>query len=473
MATSVKGYPMIDLPSVTEARTGAVVLAAGKGTRMACDTPKVLVPMLEEPLLRYVYDSLDPLGFDRIWTVVGYGADAVRTAFPGREDGFVLQEEQRGTGHALMAAWKAVLATALDYVLVINGDTPLAPSDALAEFVSGSVLQGADIAFLTLTPRDPGALGRVLREDGAVKAIVEAKDYDEALHGPDPGEINAGIYCLKTQAVTDLLPLLRDDNKSGELYITDLVGLGVERGLSVVGLSHGDDPTLLGINTPAELVRSEELVRERIVGAHLAAGAFVRNPSAVRIGPGVAIAPGADITGPCELYGTTRIGPCARVESHCRIVDSEVAQGGLVRAFSHLEGAFVGPGAQAGPYARLRTGAALEEGAKAGNFVEVKKSVLHKGAKVNHLAYIGDADVGAGANVGAGTITCNYDGVNKHATRIGEKAFIGSNSALVAPVSIGDGALVGAGSVITRDVPDGHLALTRAPQKDMPRRGKG
>lgn len=455
-----------------QVRVGAVILAAGKGTRMASDTPKVLVPMLEEPLLRYVYDALEPLGLDRLLTVVGHGADSVRAAFPEQEDGFVLQEEQRGTGHALAVSWKAVLATALDYVLVINGDTPLASSDALGEFIAGSIRHEADISFLTLTPRDPGALGRVLRENGLVRAIVEAKDYDETLHGPDPGEINAGIYCLRVEAVSGLLPLLRDDNKSGEFYITDLVGLGVERGLAVTGLSQGDDPNLLGINTPAELVRSEELVRERIVQEHLARGVFVRNPRAVRIGPGVVIAPGADITGPCELYGASGVGGGARIESHCRIVSSRIDSGAHIRAYSHLEEAVVGPGAQVGPYARLRPGAALEEGARAGNFVEVKKAVLRKGAKVNHLTYIGDADIGEEANIGAGTITCNYDGRNKHKTVIGRKAFIGSNSALVAPVSIGDEALVGAGSVITRDVPDGQLALTRAPQKMMPRRGK-
>lgn len=459
--------------AASEARAGAVVLAAGKGTRMGCDVPKVLVPLLEEPLLRYVYDALGPLPLARVWTVVGHGADAVRAAFPEREGDFVLQKEQRGTGHALMVAWDAVIAASLPYVLVINGDTPLASSGVLGEFLAQCMQRGVDIGFLTLTPREPGALGRVLRENGAVSAVVEAKDYDEALHGPDSGEINAGMYCLKTEAVTGLLPLLRDNNKSGELYITDLVALGAGRGLTVAGFCRGDDASLLGVNTAAELIRSEELARERIVRAHLEAGVFVRNHAAVRIGPGVAIEPGADITGPCELYGSSRVGAGARIESHCRIMGSEVAAGAVVHSFSHLAGAVVGPGAQVGPYARLRPGAVLEDGAKAGNFVEVKKAVLRRGAKVNHLAYIGDADVGEGANVGAGVITCNYDGKNKHGTHIGKKAFIGSNSALVAPVSIGDGALVGAGSVITKNVPDGQLALTRAPQTGKPLRGKG
>lgn len=456
----------------SEARIGAVVLAAGKGTRMGSDTPKVLIPLLEEPLLRYVYDSLKPFPSDKVWTVVGHGADAMCAAFPDRKEGFVLQKEQRGTGHALMVAWDKILAASMAYVLVINGDTPLATPGALGEFLAGCILRGVDIGFLTLTPRDPGALGRVLRENGAVSAVVEAKDYDEALYGPDPGEVNAGIYCLKTEAVTGLLPLLRDDNRSGELYITDLIGLGVERGLTVTGICRGDDVSLLGVNTAAELIRSEEWMRERIVRRHLDAGVFVRNHAAVRIGPDVEIEPGADITGPCELYGESSVGAGARIESHCRITASVVAPGAVVHAFSHLDGAVVGIGAQAGPYVRLRPGAVLEDDAKAGNFVEVKKSFLRKGAKVNHLAYIGDADVGEEANVGAGAITCNYDGKNKHGTHIGKKAFIGSNAALVAPVSIGAGALVGAGSVITKNVPDGQLALTRAPQKVRPLRVK-
>jgi len=454
---------------------GAVLLAAGKGTRMHSETPKVLQRILEEPMLRYVYDAVRGVCGGGIFTVVGHGADAVRAAFPGHAAGFVLQKEQLGTGHALQCAWPAILAAKLSHVLVINGDTPLVRRETLQRFLDESIAQKADLAFITLSLPDPGAFGRVLRtgdgpESGMVRAIVEAKDYDESLHGPDSGEINAGIYCLKVAALDALLPLLTRGNKSGEYYITDLVGLCVQRNLAVLGLNMGDDPDLLGINTPAELTRAEEDMRERIVLAHQKAGTLIRAASSVRIGPDVTIAPGADITGPCELYGHTQVAAGARIDSHCSLCDAHLGPGAVVRSFCHIEKAEVGPLCAVGPYARLRPGAVLEEGAFVGNFVEIKQARLGKGAKAGHLSYLGDARVGAGANIGAGTITCNFDGKNKHLTEIGAKAFIGSNTALVAPVSVGEGALVGAGSVITKDVPEGCLGITRAPQKTCKRK---
>ncbi|MCL1939240.1 MAG: bifunctional UDP-N-acetylglucosamine diphosphorylase/glucosamine-1-phosphate N-acetyltransferase GlmU [Desulfovibrionaceae bacterium] len=450
--------------------TGAVLLAAGKGTRMHSATPKVLQRILEEPMLRYVYDALGDVCGGGVFTVVGHGAEAVRAAFPGLAAGFVTQEEQLGTGHALQCAWPGVLSAGLDYVLVINGDTPLVRTETLRHFLEESTARQADLAFITLSLPDSGAFGRVLRKYGRVSAIVEAKDYDEELHGPDPCEINAGIYCLKVSTLDALLPLLERGNKSGEYYITDLVGLAVERNLKVLGLNMGNDPDLLGINTPAELVRAEERMRERIVLAHQNAGAIIRADRGVRIGPEVRLAPGAEITGPCELYGHTRLEAGARVDSYCWISDAHIGQGTVLRSFCHAEKAEIGPLCTVGPYARLRPGTILEEGAHVGNFVEIKKARLGKGAKAGHLSYLGDAEIGAGANIGAGTITCNFDGHNKHLTRIGAQAFIGSNTALVAPVCVDNGALVGAGSVITKDVPEGHLGITRAPQRNIKRK---
>lgn len=450
--------------------TGAVILAAGKGTRMYSDTPKVLQRILEEPMLRYVYDAVTPVCGDKVWTVIGHRADMVRAAFPDRSASFIEQEQQLGTGHALQQAWPSVLAAGLERVLVINGDTPLVPQDVLREFLAASLAKEADIAFVTLNLPDPGAFGRVVRKDGRIAAIVEAKDYAPDRHGPEPHEINAGIYCLKTSAVTALLPLLSNSNKSGEFYITDLIGLGVERNMNVYGHMREDDPDLLGINNPEELVRSEERIRERIVRNFLQDGVIIRSPQTVRIGPDVRIERGAEITGPCEMYGACAVGRGARIASHCRIASSVVESGVVMHSFSHAQEARIGPRCIVGPYARLRPGAVLEEEAHVGNFVEMKKARLGKGAKANHLTYLGDAEVGAGSNVGAGTITCNYDGKNKHVTRIGEGAFIGSNTALVAPVTIGAGALVGAGSVITKDVPENHLGVTRAPQRVLARK---
>ncbi len=452
------------------ANAGALILAAGKGTRMYSSQPKVLQCILEEPMLSYIYKTLRSVFGKRVWTVVGYQAQSVLAAFPEREGSFVLQSEQLGTGHALQLAWPRLLEAGFEYVLVVNGDSPLVPEDVLRSFAQTAQQDGADISFATLTLPDPGSFGRVVRVAGEVRGIVEAKDYDEKTHGPEPKEINAGVYFLKTAAVTGILPRLDRKNKSGELYITDIVGLGVAAGLKITGYSCQADARLLGINTPEELVRSEEHLRQAIVQAHMREGVIIRSPHTVRIGPRVRIARGAEITGPCEIYGTSQIGAGVRIESHCRLFSTVVEEGASVHSFCHMQEAQVGPSCIVGPYARLRPGAVLEEGAHVGNFVEVKKARLGKGAKANHLTYLGDAEVGAGANVGAGTITCNYDGRSKHITRIGERAFIGSNVALVAPVSVGDEALIGAGSVITRDVPAKHLGVTRAEQRMVPRK---
>ncbi len=455
--------------SQTNPRTGAVVLAAGKGTRMHSDTPKVLHRILEEPMLRYVYDAVLPT-VDALWTVVGHKAEDVRAAFPERAAGCILQKEQLGTGHALQTAWPALESAGMEYALVVNGDTPLVPEETLRRFISAGIADKADLAFITLTLEDPAAFGRVARENGRVRAVIEAKDYVPALHGEDPHEINAGIYLLRMAAIAPLLPRLTNANKSGEFYITDLIGLAVAENLAVTGVNQGDDANLLGINNPEELVRSEELIRARIVDNYLRGGVIIRAPHSVRIGPAVRVEKGVEITGPCELYGNTHIAAGVKIASHVRMADSSAAEHAVIHSFCHIQEAEIGPRCIVGPYARLRPGAVLEDSAHIGNFVEMKKARLGKGAKANHLTYLGDAEIGPRANIGAGTITCNYDGKNKHVTRIGEEAFIGSNTALVAPVSIGDKALVGAGSVITKNVPDGHIGLTRAEQRTLPRR---
>jgi len=446
---------------------GIVILAAGKGTRMHSDNPKVLQPMLAEPMLRYVLDALIPLGGSNIWTVVGHGAETVQALFADGKTRFVVQEQQLGTGHALQTAWPDLEKNGVSHVLVVNGDTPLISTDAMRRFTDAAFEAGSDIAFLTLTPDNPAAFGRVLRKDGEVKAIIEAKDFCEETHGPCPREINSGIYFFRVSTMAQLLPKLRNANKSGEFYITDLVGLAVEHNLRVSGIEAGNDMNLLGVNTPAELVAAEELLRARLVGKALGDGARISMPALVSIGPDAVIEPGAMITGPCEVYGKSRVARGAQVSSHCYIDDSEILEEAVVHSFCHFVGARVGMRCVAGPFARLRPGAVLEEEAHIGSYVEMKKSRLGKGAKANHLAYIGDADIGPGANIGAGVITCNYDGKDKHGTRIGGGAFIGSNTALVAPVSIGENAVVGAGSVITRDVPDENLGIGRARQKNL------
>lgn len=451
---------------------GTLVLAAGKGTRMHSDEPKVMRRMLEEPMLRYVFAALAPLSDGRLWAVVGHGADLVRAFFTETETRFIMQEQQLGTGHALQKAWPALRAAGLTHVLVVNGDTPLITETAMKSFADQALEGSADLAFLTLRLKDPGAFGRVVRKSGRVTAIVEAKDYDQAAHGASSGEINAGIYFLRMDAVDSLLPRLHNRNKSGEFYITDLVELAVADKLTVLGIEAGEDRSLLGINTPKELVEAEELLRRRIVEAVQAAGALVHAPDSVRIGPLAVVEPGAELTGPCELYGKSALRKGARLSSHCVLIDTTVAAGTTVRSFCHLDGADIGPDCVVGPFTRMRPGTVLEEGAHAGTFVEIKKSRLRKGAKANHLAYIGDTDVGEKANIGAGVITCNYDGKNKHATTVGPGAFVGSNVSLVAPVTVEEGAFVGAGSVITQTVPSGMLAVGRARQVNLVRKKK-
>ncbi len=446
----------------------ALILAAGKGTRMHSKKPKVLHTILGEPLLGHVAEALRPLFGASVWAVIGHEADMVRAAFSGRELRFVEQKEQLGTGHALMVALPELKRAGMKKVLVVNGDTPLITTDTLRDFIFYA--EGADLSVATLTLEHPGAYGRIVRKDGELKAIVEAKDFDVAVHGEPTGEINAGIYMLSLEAVERLLPRVGNQNKSGEYYITDLVGLAVSEGMVVRGLSCGSDPNLLGINNPAELSASEELRRRAIVEERLAAGVVMHGPDMIRVGPHVVVEPGAELYGPCELYGHTTIASGVLVESHCVIRDSSVAAGAEIRSFTHMDHAEVGPDCLVGPYARLRPGAVLERGAHMGNFVEMKKARLCEGAKANHLTYLGDAEIGPRANIGAGTITCNYDGVNKFKTVIGAHAFIGSNTALVAPVTVGADALVGAGSVITKDVPDGQLAIARSRQANLRRR---
>ena len=454
--------------SAPAATSCALILAAGKGTRMHSKKPKVLHTILGEPLLGHVAEALRPLFGDALWAVIGHEAAMVRAAFAGRPLRFVEQTEQLGTGHALMVALPELKRAGMKKVLVVNGDTPLITTDTLRDFMFYA--EGADVSVATLTLQNPGAYGRIVRRGRELKAIVEAKDFDPAEHGEPTGEINAGIYMLDIAAVERLLPRIGNENKSGEYYITDLVGLAVAEGMTVRGLSCGSDPNLLGINNPAELSRSEELRRRAIVEERLAAGVVMHGPELIRMGPFVVVEPGAELFGPCELYGHTRIASDAVIESHCVVTDSEVEAGAVVHSFSHLDHASVGPDCLVGPYARLRPGAVMERDSHVGNFVEMKKARLGEGAKANHLTYLGDAEIGPRSNIGAGTITCNYDGVNKHKTVIGERAFIGSNTALVAPVTVGAEALIGAGSVITRDVPEKHLGVARGKQTNLRRR---
>lgn len=450
----------------------ALVLAAGKGTRMHSDKPKVLHTLLGEPMLWYALEAVRPLAGEGAYTIIGHGADLVRKQFP--KERFILQEEQLGTGHAVLSAWPEILAGNVRWCLVINGDTPLIDGVMLERFCAAMMHDEVDLAFVSTTLEDPSSYGRVVRDvSGLVRGIIEAKDFDPKRHGEPTGEINAGIYLLRVATMGPLLSKISADNKQGEYYLTDLVDLAVRGGLRVGTLDAGNagDPlACMGVNSPLELAASEDALRRRIVQALLQGGVTIHLPDSVSIGPRAVVEPGVEIFGPCEMYGAAHVRRGAVLESHTRLKDSRIGSGSVVRSFSHLEGASVGEGCVVGPYARLRPGAVLEAGARIGNFVEMKNARLGKNAKASHLTYLGDAEIGEDVNIGAGTITCNYDGKRKHRTEIGPRAFIGSNSALVAPVRIGADALVGAGSVITKDVPDASLAVARGKQQCFARR---
>lgn len=444
----------------------AIVLAAGKGTRMRSARPKVLHTLLGEPMLYYALAALRPLFCNSIWIVAGHEASRLEAAFP--EDRFIIQSPQLGTGHAAGVALENSEIASREYLLIINGDAPLITTQLIRDFLLRA--KNCDLAFATVSLDDPGEYGRVIRKDGEPVAIVEARDFNSGEHPFFDGEVNAGLYFIRTGAARSLLRLLGNDNKSGEYYLTDIVSLAFEKGLKVAAVRCGKDEALLGVNTPAELARAEDILAQREAARLLENGVVLHAPALVRCGPRVEVESGVEITGPCELAGASKIAAGAIIESSCVIRNSEIGADSRIFPFSHLEGAVVGAACHVGPFARLRPGAVMEKDSHAGNFVELKKTVLGEGAKANHLSYLGDAVIGSHSNIGAGTITCNYDGSEKHATSIGESAFIGSNTALVAPVEVGDGALVGAGSVITENVPAGELAIARARQVNKPKK---
>lgn len=446
-----------------------VILAAGKGTRMKSPLPKVLQTILDKPLLGYVFDALKDVPNDNVWTVVGFNRDAVLKLFPKTERNFVIQEEQLGTGHALQIAWEHLKLLDVDYVCVVNGDTPLIQYAMIESLVAECAACHAAMGFVSTYLDNPTGYGRVVRDDaGNFHEIIEEKDLTVRGVNPAIREINAGVYAFTKQSCQDYLSLLDQNNAQKEFYITQMLALASSSGAPVIAQVHEDPAALMGVNSPLDLVNTEEMLRENIVDDFLHAGVLLRNRDQIVIGPDVRIEPGVQITGPVEIFGTSSLEHGAVIASHCVIRDSRLS-GCTVHSFSHLERAVVETGASVGPYARLRPGSIIESDARVGNFVETKKTVLKKGAKAGHLSYLGDSEIGENVNIGAGTITCNYDGTDKHKTIIRQDAFIGSNTALVAPVEVGRNALVGAGSVVTKNVGEGELCIGRARQVNLRR----
>ncbi len=445
----------------------ALILAAGKGTRMKSDRPKVLHKLLKKPMLWYLLQTLSRMDFLKTFVVTGHGHGLVEEAFPDENNDFILQDRQLGTGHALQIAWPIIEATQARWLVVANGDTPLVSQDNLRQLISEVSNVRADLGLLSLNLDNPDDYGRVVRDRlGHVRAVIESKDYDEQLHGPDSGEVNSGIYLFRVSSLARIIHELDDHNRQQEFYITQLISLASERNMRAISVSAGNCPELLGINNPRQLVEQEEYLRSMILDRLISQGVIIRNRDQVRIGPKTVVEPGADITGPCEIYGDSFVGKSTVVNSYCYIEDSSLNNCEIF-SFSHVHRSDIKEGAKVGPFARLRPGTVIHEGAKAGNFVEIKNSSIGKYSKVSHLSYIGDTRMDSEVNIGAGTITCNYDGKNKHVTTIEKKVFVGSNTSLVAPVRIGERSMIGAGSTITLDVPQESLAIARARQKNL------
>jgi bifunctional UDP-N-acetylglucosamine pyrophosphorylase/glucosamine-1-phosphate N-acetyltransferase len=425
-----------------------VILAAGQGTRMRSDTHKVLHPIAGKALLMHLLDSVDRLGAEKRVVVVGKGRDQVEKALNGRDVSIAHQAEQKGTAHAVQQARDA-LADYDGAVLILYGDTPFVEPETLQRMLDRLDGEGGPgVVVLASTPADPLKYGRIILGEGDhIAKMVEYKDATEEERAVRL--CNSGMMAVRVRDLFRWLDQVGNDNAAGEYYLPDVVNIAAAEGRNAVVIE-GDPYETAGVNSRAELAHLELDWQRRRREQALQDGATLIDPESV------------------WFAADTKLGRDVTVEPHVVFGPGvEVADGATIKAFSHIEGATIATKAVIGPFARLRPGAKIGEKAKVGNFVEVKKAVLGRGAKANHLSYIGDADVGADANIGAGTITCNYDGFGKYNTVIGEGAFIGSNTALVAPVSVGAGAIVGAGSVITKDVESDSLAVERNEQKGV------
>ncbi len=436
-----------------------IVLAAGQGTRMNSRLPKVLQPLAGRPMLAHVLDTCAALGAGGVHVVIGHGADEVREAFADSEVTWVDQTEQLGTGHAVAQALPG--CTDDDIVVVLYGDVPLVRPGTLKQLVAAA--RADHLAVLTAKLDDPSGYGRIVRDKRRrVIRIVEEKDASESER--EISEINTGLIACPVRLLRKWVSQLSANNAQKEYYLTDVIGMAVRDGLNVQATQATSKNETLGINDRRQLAEVEAVLRRRNAEALLDAGVTLIDPARVDVrgtlvcGRDVTVDVNVVFEGEVKLDDNVVIGP------NCYIRDSQIEQDSVVHANTLIDSAHIGPRCNIGPFARVRPETYLGSEARIGNFVEVKKSAIGKGSKVSHLTYIGDATIGANTNVGAGTITCNYDGVNKHRTKIGSDAFIGSGVELVAPVEVGDGATIGAGSTITKDAPDGKLTVSRSRQ---------
>ncbi len=441
-----------------------VIMAAGKGTRLNSRRPKVLHEVGGKPLLSHVIKTAGRLAENEdIYAIVGHQAERVREAVAGTGVQFIEQTEQRGTGHAIQCAREAI--SGYEHILVLSGDVPLIQAETLQHLMTLHLAEGAAMTILTAVPDDPTGYGRIIRhasDQPEVDAIVEQKALkpdQRSIH-----EINSGIYAFRVTPLLKHLDRLTNNNAHAEFYLTDMAGLLHAAGEKVAAIKAPEAMEVLGANTIAEVVALDAGIRSATATRLMAGGVTIFRPETCVIDAEVEIEPDTIIEPFVQLLGKTKIGGDCRIRSYSVIENCTLGNDVLIRQSCVLAESTVADGAKIGPFAHLRPGSEIGQDAHVGNFVETKKAKLGKGAKANHLTYLGDAEVGAGSNIGAGVITCNYDGVHKHTTRIGQGAFVGSDSTLVAPIEIGDGAYIGAGSCITRSVPSGALAVGRSRQ---------
>jgi bifunctional UDP-N-acetylglucosamine pyrophosphorylase / glucosamine-1-phosphate N-acetyltransferase len=447
-----------------------VIMAAGKGTRMKSARPKVLHRLAHQSLLHHVLQACAGLGAERTVVITGHGADEVEAAC-GPAVQCVRQMPQLGTGHAIQQV-VPVLGEA-GTTLVLNGDVPLIRAQTAASLAAASA--GKQLALLTIELADATGYGRIVRDQGQVKAIVEHKDASEGQRAIR--EVYTGMLAAPTAWLKRAVMALKNENAQREYYLTDIVAMAVSEGLPVVAVSAANETEVLGVNSPLQLADLERRYQRQRADALMEAGVRLADPARLDVRGELACGSDVEIDVGCIFEGRVTLGNDVRIGAHCVIRDARIGDGAVVHPFTHIDGASVGDGALIGPYARLRPGAALGPEVHIGNFVEVKNSTLGRGSKANHLAYLGDAVVGERVNYGAGSITANYDGANKHTTTIGDDVHVGSNCVLVAPVTLGAGATIGGGSTISKDAPAGQLSVARAKQVAIegwqrPKKGK-
>jgi len=438
-----------------------VILAAGKGTRMKSALPKVLHPIAGKPMVQRIIDTVNQLGATSINLIYGHGGAKLQAALQHNTLNWCLQAEQLGTGHAVQQAIPYLSDD--EDVLIVVGDAPLIKPSTLEQLLA--VKQQADLALLTVHLEDPSGMGRIIRQGEQVKAIVEHKDASEQQR--QITEINTGMMIMSGQDLKRWLGKLNSDNSQGEFYLTDVIEMAAEEGKVIKAAQPSSAVEVEGINNRRQLATIERAFQLEQAEELMMRGVSLLDPQRFDLRGDLVIGQDIVIDVNVIIEGTVSIGSNVTIGPNCILKDCQIDDGATIEANSILDQAIVGENCTVGPFARLRPGAVMHEGAKVGNFVEMKKTILGKGSKASHLTYLGDTIVGIGANIGAGTITCNYDGVNKFQTIIGDGAFIGSNSSLVAPASIGVNATVGAGSVITKTIADEELSVARAKQRNI------